>query len=188
MTSSLADRITVNPKQCGGRPCIRGMRIRVIDVLDLQAAGLSTQEILEDFPYLEREDIMAVARFASRRLDHPVPRRMKLWIDAQLSPAIARWITANYEEVEASAAYDLGYLDSEDTVIYFAAREAGAAVMTKDSDFIDLQNVHGAPPKVIWVTCGNTSNKRLKEILTAKLREAFELLEGGEDLVEITGL
>ena len=72
MTSTLAERITVNPRQCGGRPCIRGMRIRVVDVLDLQAAGMSTQEILEDFPYLEAEDIMAVARYAARRLDHPV--------------------------------------------------------------------------------------------------------------------
>ena len=61
-------------------------------------------------------------------------------------------------------------------------------MMTKDSDFVDLQNQHGAPPKVIWVTCGNTSNKRMKEILTARLKDALEILSGGEDLVEITGL
>jgi uncharacterized protein (DUF433 family) len=72
MTHALSDRITVNPAQCGGRPCIRGMRIRVIDVLELQAAGLSTQEILEELPDLEAADIRAVARFAARRLDHPV--------------------------------------------------------------------------------------------------------------------
>ena len=63
---------------------------------------------------------------------------MKLWIDAQLSPVIAHWITANFEEVTASATDELDYLEAEDTVIYFAAREAGAAVMTKDSDFVDL--------------------------------------------------
>jgi uncharacterized protein (DUF433 family) len=68
----LADRITVNPEQCGGRPCIRGMRIRVSDVLDLLAAGLSPQELLEEHPDLELEDVQASLRFASRRLDHPV--------------------------------------------------------------------------------------------------------------------
>lgn len=68
----LAERITVNPEQCGGRPCIRGMRIRVIDVLDLLANGLTSEQVLEEFPELEPEDIRACLRFASRRLDHPV--------------------------------------------------------------------------------------------------------------------
>jgi uncharacterized protein (DUF433 family) len=70
--AELQDRITVNPEQCGGRPCIRGMRIRVIDVLDLLASGLSAAEVLEEMPDLEAEDIAAALRFASRRLDHPV--------------------------------------------------------------------------------------------------------------------
>ena len=55
----LIDRITVNPEQCGGRPCIRGMRIRVIDVLDLFAAGLSANQILEEMPDLEMADLKA---------------------------------------------------------------------------------------------------------------------------------
>jgi uncharacterized protein (DUF433 family) len=66
------ERITVNSKQCGGRPCIRGMRIRVIDVLDLMAAGLSREEILEELPDLEPADIEAALRYASSKLDHPV--------------------------------------------------------------------------------------------------------------------
>ena len=70
--SDLLDRITANPAQCGGRPCIRGMRIRVIDVLDLLAAGCSIDQILADYPDLEREDITAVLQYARRRLDHPV--------------------------------------------------------------------------------------------------------------------
>lgn len=65
-------RITFNPDQCGGRPCVRGMRIRVKDVLDLLAAGASEQEILEDFPYLEREDIAACLEYAAAEIDHPV--------------------------------------------------------------------------------------------------------------------
>jgi len=70
--AELEERITVNPKQCGGRPCIRGMRIRVSDVLDLLAAGLSREDILDEHPDLEPEDIEACLRFASRRLDHPI--------------------------------------------------------------------------------------------------------------------
>jgi uncharacterized protein (DUF433 family) len=66
------ERITINPRQCGGHPCIRGMRIRVIDVLDLLAAGLSREEVLEELPDLQSEDIDAVLRYASSRLNHPV--------------------------------------------------------------------------------------------------------------------
>ncbi len=70
--AEVAERITVDPEQCGGRPCIRGMRVRVIDILDLLANGLSTDQILEEMPDLELEDVYASLRFASRRLDHPV--------------------------------------------------------------------------------------------------------------------
>ena len=70
--SNAIERITVNPEQCGGRPCIRGMRIRVIDVLDLFAAGLSAEQILEEMPDLEMDDLKAALNYAARRLDHPV--------------------------------------------------------------------------------------------------------------------
>ena len=70
MTAS--SRITVNAKQCGGRPCVRGMRIRVVDVLDLLAEGLSTPEILRELPDLEAEDVVACLRYARQRIDHPV--------------------------------------------------------------------------------------------------------------------
>ena len=68
----LVDRITVSPEQCGGRPCIRGMRIRVVDVLDLFAAGLSAEQILEEMPDLEIEDLKAALHHAARKIDHPV--------------------------------------------------------------------------------------------------------------------
>ncbi|NJN87991.1 MAG: DUF433 domain-containing protein [Leptolyngbyaceae cyanobacterium SL_7_1] len=70
--ATLLERITVNPKQCGGRPCIRGMRIRVSDVLDLFAAGLSAEQILEEMPDLEMDDLKAALTYAARRLNHPV--------------------------------------------------------------------------------------------------------------------
>lgn len=66
------DRITINPEQCGGRPCIRGMRIRVKDVLDMLAGGATAEEILADYPDLEAEDIRACLAYASRYLDHSV--------------------------------------------------------------------------------------------------------------------
>ena len=69
---TLLDRITVNPKQCGGRPCVRGMRIRVSDVLDLFASGLESAQILEEMPDLEADDLKACLAFASRRIDHPL--------------------------------------------------------------------------------------------------------------------
>ncbi len=70
--AEIADRITVNPEQCGGRPCIRGLRIRVVDVLDLLASGLTADQVLDEHPDLEPEDILACLRYASSRIDHPV--------------------------------------------------------------------------------------------------------------------
>jgi uncharacterized protein (DUF433 family) len=67
-------RITIDATVCGGRPCIRGLRIRVKDVLDLLAAGATPDEVLEDYPYLERDDIAAVLEFAARQNDHPILR------------------------------------------------------------------------------------------------------------------
>ena len=69
---NLLERITVNPRQCGGRPCVRGMRIRVSDVLDLYASGLDASQILAEMPDLEADDLKACILFARRRLDHPV--------------------------------------------------------------------------------------------------------------------
>lgn len=66
------ERITTNPAQCGGRPCIRGMRIRVVDVLDLLANGLTAEQVLRELPDLEPEDIQACLKYASRKLNHPV--------------------------------------------------------------------------------------------------------------------
>ena len=68
----LNDRITVDPGQCGGRPCIRGMRIRVTDVLDLYSTGLTASQILAEMPDLEEKDLKACLQYAAKRIDHPV--------------------------------------------------------------------------------------------------------------------
>jgi uncharacterized protein (DUF433 family) len=67
---SYADRITIEPGKCGGRPCIRGYRMRVKDVLELLALGASWDEILADYSFLEREDIQACLDFAAAQSDH----------------------------------------------------------------------------------------------------------------------
>lgn len=109
---------------------------------------------------------------------------MTLWIDAQLTPALARWVTASFGYECYSVAY-LNLRDAADRTIFWQAREANAVVITKDEDFVTLLDQHGSPPKVIWLTCGNTSNRRVKEIFQQHLVKAVHLLSTS-DLVEIT--
>ncbi len=111
---------------------------------------------------------------------------MTIWTDAQLSPLIAAWMTETLG-VNAVAVRDLGLRDADDFEIFTAAKTAGdVVVMTKDSDFVNLLQQHGAPPQVLWLTCGNTSNVRLKQILAATFDDARAKLESGEALVEIS--
>jgi uncharacterized protein (DUF433 family) len=75
MDSELLSRITIDPGKCGGRPCIRGKRIRVTDLLELLGADASYEEILRDYPFLEREDILAALSYAAQQTDHVVLTR-----------------------------------------------------------------------------------------------------------------
>lgn len=111
---------------------------------------------------------------------------MTIWVDAHLSPAIATWITTTFG-ITAVALRDVGLRDAEDPEIFEAAKAQGIIFMTKDSDFADLVDRLGSPPQIIWLTCGNTSNARLQEILIATLPKALELLRSGEALVEVSG-
>jgi predicted nuclease of predicted toxin-antitoxin system len=110
---------------------------------------------------------------------------MRIWIDAQLSPRIASWISDNFE-FEAVAIRALGLRDAEDIEIFDSARDEDAIVLTKDRDFLDLLGRFGPPPKIIWLTCGNTSNEALQQILLNTLTNAVELLNSGETIVEIS--
>lgn len=110
---------------------------------------------------------------------------MIIWLDAQLSPALAPWIQATFG-IEARALRDLGLRNSTDREIFRAAQLANAIVMTKDSDFVTLHSQLGAPPQIIWLTCGNTSTRYLRELLSRALPAALVLLEAGEKLVEIS--
>ena len=110
---------------------------------------------------------------------------MNIWIDAQLSPTLASWLSEQFE-VTGQSVRSLGLRDAEDTEIFEAARIASAVVMTKDKDFVELVTRLGAPPQVLWITCGNSSNRRLREILMETMEEAILLLEKGESIVEIS--
>jgi len=109
------------------------------------------------------------------------------WIDAQLSPALAPWINDAFEDIEAISVRRLGLRDAEDEEIYAAAREAAAVVMSKDHDFVEMVLRHGSPPQLLWITCGNTSNARMRSILMHALPDAMALLRQGEQIVEISG-
>jgi len=111
---------------------------------------------------------------------------MKIWIDAQLSPAIAAWINRTFEAIEAKSVKAVGLRDALDHEIYEQARQNEVVIMSKDNDFIKLLEQYGPPPRLIWITCGNTSNARMRKILSETLLKAKELLEGGEVIVEIS--
>ncbi len=108
---------------------------------------------------------------------------MIVWLDNQLSPAVARWIEQRFG-YSASAIRDLGLSAAPDEEVFRRARDLDAVLITKDRDFAELVSRLGPPPRVIWLTFGNTSTPRLIEILDARLETALSLLEGSA-IVEI---
>ena len=109
----------------------------------------------------------------------------ELWIDAHLPPALAPWVEETFAEVSAFSVRRLGLRDATDAEIFDAARAANAVVLTKDADFSRLLMQHGPPPRVVWLTFGNTSNDALRRVLTDALSDALALIDGGEALVEV---
>lgn len=107
-----------------------------------------------------------------------------IWLDAQLAPSLAKWITKQFD-IPCKALRELNLLTAEDVQIFEKAKKENAIIITKDSDFVDLITRLKAPPKIILLTCGNTSNKKLKEIFKNKLPVALTLLETNP-LVEIS--
>jgi predicted nuclease of predicted toxin-antitoxin system len=107
-----------------------------------------------------------------------------LWLDAQLPPALAEFLRTEFG-LQAQAVRDLGLRDATDEQIFQAAQNAGAVVVTKDSDFLTLLERRGAPPQVIWLTMGNCANASLMKVFRDNWSVAADLLRRGEPLVEI---
>ena len=107
-----------------------------------------------------------------------------IWLDAQLSPGLAAWITEQFK-IPCIAVRELGLHTVNDKLIFEKAKIENAIIITKDSDFVDLITRFNAPPKIILLTCGNTSDQRLKEIFQKNLNIALSLLKNNP-LVEIS--
>jgi predicted nuclease of predicted toxin-antitoxin system len=111
---------------------------------------------------------------------------MIIWVDAQLPPTLAAWIVETFG-VTALSLKELGLRDAKDTEIFEAAIQPNLVIMSKDSDFVDLVCRLGSPPQILWITCGNVTNKNLRRILTSTLPDAIIQLQQGESVVEISG-
>lgn len=110
---------------------------------------------------------------------------MTLWLDAHLSPHLVPWIQENIG-IAVLHIRELNLIEAEDSQVFFSARQEDAIVVTNDRDFVELLNRLGPPPRIIWCTCGNTSNDCLRAIFSETLADALNLLNRGESLVEIS--
>lgn len=110
---------------------------------------------------------------------------MTIWIDAQLPPTLANWLSLLFG-LKAFALRDLSLRDAQDIEIFEAARAEAVVIMTKDSDFVDLVCRLGIPPQILWLTCGNVTNRSLQQLLSATLPDALEQLRQGVMIVEIS--
>ena len=109
---------------------------------------------------------------------------MTIWLDIHPPPALATWMRAALD-IDCVPVRELNLQTAPDGAIFHAARQSGVIVMTKDADFLILLEQYGPPPQVIWVTCGNTSNKHLKSLVESGWRTILPMLERGEVLVEL---
>ena len=109
---------------------------------------------------------------------------MKFWVDAQLPPMLANWLSTQFD-VEALSLRDLGLRDSTDGEIFKAAQQAKVVVISKDCDFVEMVSRYGAPPQLLWVTCGNVTNRQLQKVFGNTFPAAIALLAAGEKIVEV---
>jgi len=108
---------------------------------------------------------------------------MIFWIDAQLPPQLALWLRKTFL-VEAFSLRDLGLRDAEDREIFTRAKAEKTIIITKDRDFLELVYRFDSPPQILWVTCGNVTNRNLKLIFTQTFLSALTLLQQGEKFDE----
>lgn len=109
---------------------------------------------------------------------------MIVWLDAQIPPTLAGWLNEHFD-IEVHALRDLGLRDATDQVIFECAAKIDAVLVSKDADFVELVTRLGPPPKLLWVTCGNVTNARLRAVFSSVFEAACEALQQGAAVVEI---
>lgn len=112
---------------------------------------------------------------------------MIFWLDAQLLPALAKFLTEEFD-LESVSLRELGMRNADDIEVFEKARDEKVTIISKDSDFVELVQRLGPPPQLLWVTCGNVTNKHVRQIFTKLLPDALTLLGQGEAIVEIGDL
>jgi predicted nuclease of predicted toxin-antitoxin system/uncharacterized protein (DUF433 family) len=167
MSSALLERITIEPGKCGGRPCIRGTRMRVSDVLELLANGASTEEVLSDHPSLVRGD----------------PRRMRFVVDNQLPPRLSKFLEeAGHDSVHVAM---VGMDTADDRALWAWARREDRIVVSKDEDLLFLANRPGDKGRLMWVRLGNCRRDALVEAFVRSLPAVVAAIAEGQRVVEI---
>ena len=147
--------ITIEPGKRSGKPCIRGLRMTVSDVLEYLASGMTVGEILVDFPDLHgrRYSSLPGLRRRTRAAIGLRPGRMKLLFDQNFSHRLATMLLSEYPESEHVR--DMGLSEADDLVIWRYAADQGFTIVSKDSDFQQRAMPEGHPPKVVWLRLGN---------------------------------
>lgn len=112
---------------------------------------------------------------------------MTFWFDAHLPPIVAKWLNADFPDNTFLSVWSTGHQTSTDKQLYFSARKAGAVLISKDIDVVYLYEVHGSPPKIIWLTIGNLTKNELYKTLKNAIQKAIPLFEAeGEDFIIIS--
>jgi predicted nuclease of predicted toxin-antitoxin system/uncharacterized protein (DUF433 family) len=176
---STISEITIDPTRRSGKPCIRDTRIPVYDVLEYLASGMSESEIIADFPELTAADIRNCLVFAADRERRLVGAAwVKLLFDQNLPARIVNSLSDIFPD--SLHVKSLGMSATDDRAIWNYARENGCSIISKDSDFHQMSFLFGAPPKTIWLRCGNCSTTMLESIIRRNSRKIAKFLEDDE--------
>ena len=165
------DIITIEPGKRSGKPCIRGMRITVYDILEYLAGGMTEAEVLEDFSELTSQDIKACLAFAADREKKLfVASWVRLLLDENLSDGIVRRIIDLYPD--SAHVKILTLTNTDDSIIWEYAHANNFVIVSKDSDFHQRSLLYGHPPKFIYLRIGNSPTSKIVQIL----RDNFDII------------
>ena len=191
---NLLTRITLNPAVSQGKPTLRNMRFTVAQLLELLAAGMTHEEILTDYTYLEEADIQAALLYAAHIANARtiIPLAVASWfimlkflVDTQLPPMLATYLQWKGFDSIHTTHFPNGHL-LQDTEIRRIAITENRIIVTKDSDFPDSFFLKGPPPRVIYLRLGNTRNRELTAFLEMRWAIIEPLLTDGSGMVVLS--